>query len=506
MQCPKCGTENPDNVEICFSCNCDLSLGPIEKTTQKAKISKMAILSAVLVGLAGALSIFVSPSLAFYIALFGIFTAIDCIVVIKKTKKKLIGKSLAIAVIIVGTIQVILLSYWRIDATPIPNDYTISDIKSAASKYNKSFELLQSLTDVNGLPKGAVIGLSENEIDKVKALSEVIQKEGYNKICAELESNRDEILQIWHNAFKSRKVLDQLSTFPEIADLTEPNIKSASLSFKNNNIIHLATLYKIYICLQSYQEDENIAVNELLKLDNIIRKLDLNARSFLAKLTCIACFATNIYTANFIINNPQTSQDSLVLLSGHFTQLTKKQLSLKNSLIFEYLMFKNELGKILNEPELKNASFSPLKFNSSLRLYKNSYDRKIKLEENQDEIKELTVWPAIYPKLPVKFDSDGNIPWYYKVYNPIGSSLIRIMIPASERTCELKTRLEIHYDLLQILLNKRLGKEINLKARAYSDEYIIDVEKEKIFSPGPDGIPYTKDDIPLPINPKALGL
>ena len=63
----------------------------------------------------------------------------------------------------------------------------------------------------------------------------------------------------------------------------------------------------------------------------------------------------------------------------------------------------------------------------------------------------------------------------------------------------------IQDDLLQIVLNKRLGKQVSLKARAYGDEYIVDVENKKILSPGPDGKAGTKDDIMLPINPGVLG-
>ena len=51
-----------------------------------------------------------------------------------------------------------------------------------------------------------------------------------------------------------------------------------------------------------------------------------------------------------------------------------------------------------------------------------------------------------------------------------------------------------------------LGNKVSLKARAYSDEYIIDVENKKIFSPGPDGVADTKDDIRLPVEPEVLGL
>ena len=63
----------------------------------------------------------------------------------------------------------------------------------------------------------------------------------------------------------------------------------------------------------------------------------------------------------------------------------------------------------------------------------------------------------------------------------------------------------VHDDLFQIVLNKRLDKEMSLKARAYSDEYIVDIENRKIFSPGPDGKADTKDDIILRINPEVLG-
>jgi len=66
-------------------------------------------------------------------------------------------------------------------------------------------------------------------------------------------------------------------------------------------------------------------------------------------------------------------------------------------------------------------------------------------------------------------------------------------------------KLGIEDDLLQIVLAKRLGRAVSLKARAYGDEYIVDVKGKKIFSPGPDGKADTKDDIKLPINPGVLG-
>jgi len=86
-----------------------------------------------------------------------------------------------------------------------------------------------------------------------------------------------------------------------------------------------------------------------------------------------------------------------------------------------------------------------------------------------------------------------------------GSLLIRAgALSYTQHYYKRITEIKIKDDLLQIVLNKRLGKEVDLKARAYSDEYIVDLENKKIFSPGPDEIPHTDDDIFLVINPEVL--
>ena len=99
-----------------------------------------------------------------------------------------------------------------------------------------------------------------------------------------------------------------------------------------------------------------------------------------------------------------------------------------------------------------------------------------------------------------------KLPLLYRCYNPYGSIYIRMIAIPFKRVSETLTEIPIKNDFLIIVLNKRLGKEVSLKARAYSDEYIIDIENKKIFSPGPDEKANTKDDIELPINPKVLNL
>jgi len=503
MHCPKCGTQNSDDTKICTSCSFALPGPPTEQPTPKKKTSKLAIGSALLAGLSALLLFFVDPTLAFIAALMGLSTAFTAIAKIRKSKGRLIGKSFAIVVMIFSSLQVVLLSYWCIDAPPIPNDYTISDIRSAPPQYNQSYELLKSLADEDtNLPSAPAIGLSARDINDLQEINKIFGKDDYSEIVNGLKANADTIMRIWQNAKKGRDIITKLDSYPEIADLSKPEMKDMDLPF--DNLRRLLHIHLAYVCLQSYQANEEVAVKEFLVFDNVIRKLNLNARFLATKLVCMAFFATNIKTANFIINNPKTSQESVELLAQHFTTLKNENIFLRNLIIFEYLVVKNELRKISTTTRMKYSTFSPLKHNSSFRVFRNCCDRLIVAEENRQNIEELSVWPAIYPDLTVAIDPNGNFPWYYKAYNPIGSMLIGIITPALERTSQIKTKLQIHSDLLQIVLNKRLGKEINLKARAYSDEYIIDVENKKIFSPGPDGQPHNKDDIKLIINPEVL--
>jgi hypothetical protein len=154
----------------------------------------------------------------------------------------------------------------------------------------------------------------------------------------------------------------------------------------------------------------------------------------------------------------------------------------------------------------KRFSNSMLKYNSSLRLARNYCNHWLAIDEGKElnQNDNFNVWPVIYPNLPVEIDSDGELPKYYSIYNPIGSSLIGILAPAYERVFELKLKYIVRNDLLQIVINKRLGKPYNREIKGFGDKYIIDYEQEKIFNPGPDKEDYTDDDIYLLINPEVF--
>ena len=127
--------------------------------------------------------------------------------------------------------------------------------------------------------------------------------------------------------------------------------------------------------------------------------------------------------------------------------------------------------------------------------------------ENEYKDPNLRVCSGLWGRdIHIELDGDMHFPRRYWVYNPVGSMFTRITFPAIYRVFELRTNLHVQDDLLQIVIKKRLGQPVDLTARAYSDEYILDSDKKIIFSPGPDGINYTEDDIKFQINPDVLNL
>jgi len=492
MQCPKCGRENPGEPHTCNLCGHDLT-GLSEPFVPKT--SKTAIASLVL----GLLSIFT----LFITALPAIVLGCIALRQIRKRRSHLKGERLAIigcCIPIIGVPVFLAVAYpiWKLDAPPIANNYTISDLRSAPDQYSDSYEVFNSLGDPDAnISDAPAIGLPEQDIETLDEIYAVFKKDDYTQICEALEANAVSIQTLWENSQKGQAIISQLDTFPEIADMAEPFMDAEIVFLKN--LRHMAHLYSLYVCLQAQQGNEQIAITELLRLDSVCRKYDLNARSLASKLVCMAIFTEDLQRANFIANNPRCSDELVAVVAEHFGPFPEERLSMRNPTIFEHLILGNELTKVLGK--------APLKFNSTLRLHRNFTDDWLALDEDAawHTRERFSIWPSIYPELPVSIDPNGWLPWHYKVYNPVGSMFIEILLPAMERIRQIRTKVQINNDLLQIVLNKRLGKPINLKARAYGDEYIVDLESKKIFSPGRDGQIDTKDDIKLPINPEVLG-
>jgi len=459
------------------------------------RTSKLAILSVVL-GISSGL----------FFALTGIpaiLTAVAGIYMIRSSVGTLKGESVALAGIVISILSMfVFFMFWRLDAPPIPDDYTVADLRSAPPQCAESFEILKTLLQENPkLPGSPAMGLTKEDIKIIENVSEVIKHGTTSEITDILTQHATEINHAWTGTEKAREVIRRLNEFPEIADLTEPGIGFKSLPW--HNLLRLVRLYQAYGHCRTKQEDIQLFSEYLIELDSVYRKLSLNARPFVGKLICLACIDEDIVTANAIANHPESSPDSLDLIAKHFTPVTKEQVSLRNGILSEYFLLQDTVSQASHQ--IVGGRTPLLKQNSMLRLYRNLYHDWIAAVEGPQEVvgPRLSVWPDGYPfaEPSISFGDDRPLTLLYQCYNPLAIKtgfFYRASIFNKPTT-------QIQDDLFQIVLNKRLGREVSLKARDYGDEYIIDIENRRIFSPGPDGKVGTKDDIDLSINPEVLG-
>ncbi|MHC4156612.1 MAG: zinc-ribbon domain-containing protein [Planctomycetota bacterium] len=514
MHCPKCGTANPEDARLCSSCGSDLPVEQKAESKPEREISLKALcvstLGHVLMFLPLYLASFVSTVISVITMIWLVVHAVRDVREIKKSDRPLKLKIIGYVVPVLSDLLLVATLLYSLDAEPIPNDYTVADFRSAGAEYAETYELLNSLSDPDEghlSERGALgTGLSNEDVEVIEQVARALGESDYSNFRKVLAANSVSIKRAWEDAGRGREIISKLSGFGEIADLTEPDWNAFTPFLPN--LRKLARLYRVYVCLQTEQGDNTAAVRHLIELDLMFRKLSVNSRSMVMKLECIAGLAGNMRTANFVANNPGTSKESLELLAEHFRPLTDEQLSMRNQIICEYLTFKNafrELPFVGRWPAVKNLPF--FKRNSTLRVSRNWFNRMLDVREgpNGDKRKQLSVWPWLYPDFgPVSVGSDGKLPWYYRRYNHVGSMLLTIGMPALGNPFRHRSRLKVEGELLRIVLNKRLGRQVSLKACAYSDEYIVDIEKKMILSPGPDGERGTEDDIKLPIDPNVL--
>jgi hypothetical protein len=489
------------------------------KDKRKKRVSGWVYISSFLIGINAILFMFINPYVALLLACAGVFAAIRAIKKIDASDKKLFGKRIAIGAIIFQAIVFAAQAFWRIDVPPIPNDYTIADLKSAPSEFSESYAVLLSLADPNEDDPGAPgIGLTAEDVKILYEVNRCFKGENFERIYAAIDANSVNIVRIWDRAIRGREIFEKLMGYDKIADLAEPSLENAKYY---NNLRNMVWIYKAYICLQCREHNFDEATNELIELNELNQKLNIYARILIGKLVYIAFGAVNIQTANFIVNHPDTPAHCVEQLADSFQVLSEEQASMRNQIISEYLMTRGLLELAFEEameeqdmPLMNNEHVrrmikqrfnrSLLKYNSMLRLLRNFHDQWLAYDEGRErtEDDEFNVWPGIYPNLPVELDANGKVSKYYFFYNPIGAMLVEIMAPAYDKVFQFKSKLMVHSDLLQIVLNRKLGRAYSVKARDFSEEYVIDLEKGRVLSPGPDGVDYTEDDIYLLINPR----
>ncbi len=98
MYCSKCGKENPDDAQLCQSCNSVLTITPTQAPALGVKTRRMAIAALIL----GILSIFTLGLTAIPAIIFGIIS----LVIIEKSGGRITGRGFAITGIVVPVVAV----------------------------------------------------------------------------------------------------------------------------------------------------------------------------------------------------------------------------------------------------------------------------------------------------------------------------------------------------------------------------------------------------------------
>jgi hypothetical protein len=226
--------------------------------------------------------------------LFFVLTGIPAIVIgiisivrIRLSEGTLRGKRIALAGIVFSILcMAAFCLLWCVDAPPIPNDYTVADLRSAPADCAESFEILKTLIDEEYNLSGApAIGLTEDDIDMSEEIRGVIEDGNTAEVSEIFDHYAKDIERAWANMKGSRDVIKQLDAFAEIADLTGHGVNFKIM--RVSNLIELARFYQVYAHLKIEQRDGEAFTAELIELDSVCRKLSVNARMMVPKLVCL---------------------------------------------------------------------------------------------------------------------------------------------------------------------------------------------------------------------------
>lgn len=500
MKCPQCGTEFEGAVGQCFTCGWEF----------RPRISKCAVFTFIL----GILSILVFP---FFPLTYGLTVILSIIafVKIRRSKGQLKGKWFAISGLVIPIIIWLpLLILWLQDAGHVPNEFTEADLLQVKLENEGSYDVLLKLCDNRYASDDvSAIGLNGEDEDILSTLySEILDKDiSVEEVFSQISENRQQVDLLWKKAKRGRDVIQQLAEYDEIAEFVSLELEPGPEFLMN--LVNLDKLSCLYVLGAVQQGNDQNALDEFLQFDKVVRSLSIFSRVLVTKLGCLLSIDSNLRAANVLVNSTSLSDKSMNKIIAQFQPISHEHVSLKNHIVSEYISIKNLETKLLSESNIPISSV--LKINSKNR-YSYSFCRNAILKDEGKEISEyceLSVWPWEYnwPKLYFRGDkAKRQFKRYscYSWYNPVGTLLLTFKNERllSDEMFQKKAAILIHDDLFQWVLTRRMGQESSLKARAYSDEYTVDVDKGLVFSVGPDGVAYTDDDIKMRINPDILGL
>ncbi len=219
MYCPKCGTENPDDAQVCNSCGSALKIAPAESSKPVAKTSGLAIIAMVL----GILSII--PFICIITFLPALILGIISLVRIEKSGGRLTGRGLAITAIVV----------------PIVGFFLFALMMPALFHIRSMSQRMVCSTNLSGIGKAMYIYACDydDEFPRValRENTELVESLGKNWSADDQES-----------AFSGNKatITSCFYLLVRFADVTPKSFVCKSDSIANRTTVFIASQYDVF--------------------------------------------------------------------------------------------------------------------------------------------------------------------------------------------------------------------------------------------------------------------
>jgi len=339
---------------------------------------------------------------------------------------------------------------------------------------------------------------------------------GTNKFEFSLSEDLSELSQTWTNllpyseaietAWEScadgRSYLHDLDQFPAIADyidFTGPPAEIPLPSFTTWRTI--ARTYWLYSMLKVQQGEIDEGIQTISQLNSVVHKSLPHSSTLVSKMINIAVAKGTIRTGYYMISEVDFTPKQLLALKEAFPPLNDKHISLRRLIIGEYYtaQYYAPVMKSADEdfpdmfasnPALKAALFTAWPFvykqNNTLADLKQLYEPLLNDIDNYntpqsfiDALSQMDDYRAIRRKRP---------------NNLFGAWLLQ-GTASFKKAAQSTFKTKAYSDLLALEIYKQMGKELELKDTYTEENYLFDETRQCFFSPGPDGLSSTADDI-----------
>lgn len=241
------------------------------------KVSRHALI-AVTGGIVSMLLIFMSPVPAILLGTCIVVAEALAIPGLLRDRGHRRGTWFGVLIFLLTPIMAVMHAVWRMDAAPIPNDYSVSDLRATAPGNLSSYALLCSLGDSDIDAEGSLaIGLSEGDQEEIDRISAYRRCETYDEIIHAIDEDTDDIMRLWERSRKGRNILEQLALYTEIADLSELDMNASPPYLKN--LKNMSVLTWAYGSTQIRLGNEDTTIPALARLQSIAKGMHPQCRS-----------------------------------------------------------------------------------------------------------------------------------------------------------------------------------------------------------------------------------